>query len=195
MNVHELQLRQRQRAPGRFEVDLLPAGHAARAGRERQDLHHFELRARFVGDAVLGQQLEGERLQRVAHQQRRSLVVLDVQRRLAAPENVVVHAGQVIVHQRIGVDQLDRGRCDLDPLRACIGQLAGGECQQRPHALAALQRGIAHGFVQARRRKVRLRQQTRKRRFHPRLDCPHPGSKAGLSLLHRLQVLPRQPAA
>ena len=49
-----------------------PAGHG-------QQLHHLELRRGIVGEPVLGQQLERQRLQRVAHQQRGRLVEFDVQ--------------------------------------------------------------------------------------------------------------------
>ena len=102
--MHELELRQRERLAGRLQIDLLPTRHAARAGRERQRLHHVELRARVVGQPVLGEQLEGERLQRIADQQRGRFVVLHVHGRLAAPEHVIVHARHVVVHERVGVD-------------------------------------------------------------------------------------------
>ena len=74
-----------------------------------EQLHASQLRRRRRPRAVLGEQLEREALQRVADQQRRRLVELDVARRLAAAQHVVVHARQVVVHQRIGMDQLDRG--------------------------------------------------------------------------------------
>ena len=67
---------------------------------------------------------------------------------LAAAEIVVVHRGQVVVNERGAVDQLH-----------CRGEFVGqgsaqrvGECEgdERPDALAAVQRGIADGFKQPR---------------------------------------------
>ena len=51
--MHHFELRQRQRLAGRLEVDLLPAGHAARTRRDAQHAHHLELAPRVVGEAVL----------------------------------------------------------------------------------------------------------------------------------------------
>ena len=58
----------------------------------------------------IGQQFEGQRLQRVARQDRRRLVPFHMHRRLAAPQVVVVHAGQVVMDQGIGMQRLDRRR-------------------------------------------------------------------------------------
>ena len=51
-NMHELELGKIERLAGSLEVDLLAARHAARAGGERQCLHHFELAARIIRDFV-----------------------------------------------------------------------------------------------------------------------------------------------
>jgi hypothetical protein len=37
--------------------------------------------------------------QGIADQQRRRLVVFDVAGRFAAPQDIVIHAGQIVVHQ------------------------------------------------------------------------------------------------
>ena len=103
-------------------------------------------------------QLERQRLQGVAHQQRGRLVVFDVHRGLAAAQDVVVHAGHVVVHQRIGMDHFHRRGDDFQARRIGAGEFARGKGEQRTHALAALERGIAHGLVQARRRVLRARQ-------------------------------------
>ena len=118
-----LELGERERLAGRLEVDLLAARHAARAGGKRQDRQHFQLRPGRLRKLVLGHQLESERLQRVADEQRRRLVVFDVHGRLAAPQDVVVHARHVVVHQRIGMDHLHRGGGDLQPLRGRAREL------------------------------------------------------------------------
>ena len=56
------------------------------------------------------QHFEREHLQRVADQDRGGLVEGAVAGRPAAPQIVVVHGGQVVVHQGVDVDELDRGR-------------------------------------------------------------------------------------
>ena len=62
--------------------------------------------------ALLVAQHEPERLgvEPVARQDRDVLAVLDVARRPPAAQVVVVHRRQVVVDQRVGVDQLERGR-------------------------------------------------------------------------------------
>ena len=88
------------------EVDRLPAGHAARARRRPRA---SRTRAPASGIALRAEHGERQRLQRVAGEQRRRLAERDVAGRLAAAQRVVVHARQVVVDERIGVDQLDRG--------------------------------------------------------------------------------------
>ena len=99
--------------PDAVEVDRLPAGHAADAGR----LGEHRAGSGAVGKAALGEHAERERLQRVAGEQRRRLAERDVARRLAAAQRVVVHAREVVVNERIGVDELDRGRRARRPRR------------------------------------------------------------------------------
>ena len=78
---------------------------------------------------MLGQRLKRQALQGVPDQQRRRFVELDVHCWSAATQIVIVHAGHVVVCQRIGVDQLDSARHDIDALRfgadqfaRCVGQ-------------------------------------------------------------------------
>ena len=87
--------------------------------------------------SMLGQNLKCERLQRVSRQQRGGFAEFDMTGGLAPAQNVVVHAGQVIVHQGIGMDHFDCGGYDFDSRRIGFGQLARGEGEQRTHAFAA----------------------------------------------------------
>jgi hypothetical protein len=90
--VHRLELLARQLQADARQIDRLPAGHADRAARERQLAHQ---RGLLHGRQRVGirQRDECLRLQRIADQQRRRLVVLHVHGRLAATQRVVVHAG------------------------------------------------------------------------------------------------------
>ena len=173
VDVHELELGQRQLLAGRAEIDALAAGHAARAGGEGEQPHHLELLARLVGEAMLRHQLERERLQRIACQQRRRLVVLD--------------GRQIVVHQRVRMDQLDRARRSVQRAHRHAKHFACGINHQGAHALAAVA-GVAHRFVQARGRDVRRRHDAREHRFHAGLHPAHPGVEARVS--HE-SVLPR----
>jgi hypothetical protein len=148
VDVHELELRKGECLASRLEIDLLPARHAARAGGYRQGLHHVELYARVIGKLVLGEQLKRQRLQCIAHEERGGFVVLDVHRRLATAQLVVIHAGKIVVHERVCVDQLDRRGGDLQPLGRRARHLAGCKRQQRAHALAALEGRVPHRLVQ-----------------------------------------------
>ena len=113
---------------------------------------------------------ERERLQRVAGEQRRRLAERDVAGGLAAAQDVVVHARQVVVHERIGVDHLDRrgGRVDARGIGA--GEFARGVREQRAHALAAAEHRVAHRLDQ-RRRRGRVERQ---RAVEHVLDAPLP---------------------
>ncbi len=161
-----------ERAAHGGEVDRLAAGHARAARGLRQQ--PAQARLHDVGNAAqLGrQQLEGQRLQRVAGQQRGGLTELHVHRRLAAAQDVVVHAGHVVVHQRIRVDQLHRaGRA-----QGCFGVsahgLAGSQHEQRAQPLAAIEHRVAHGFAKPGGRLQR--HPCRERAFHLRESFGRP---------------------
>ena len=117
--VQSLELGQRQRAAFGGEVERLPAGHAGGAARvgERLDHAHAD---RGVGRQarMRRQQLEGQHLQRIAGQDRRRFVERLVAGRPAAAQVVVVHGRQVVVHQRVAVNQLDGAGRGVDAARA-----------------------------------------------------------------------------
>ena len=97
----------------RLQVDGLAADHARRAGRVADDAHDAQLAAddrRIVGRRLARQQREGLGLQAVAGENRNAVAVDHVQRRPSAPQRVVVHGGEIVVNQRVGVDQLDGAR-------------------------------------------------------------------------------------
>src|SRR5690606_21316364 len=98
---------QRDRGTGGGEVERLAAAHAGRAAGGGQLGQHRHPRG--VGGRGRGEGGERQRLQRVAGQDRGRFAVGHVHGRLAAAQGVVVHRRQVVVHQRIGMHQLDRG--------------------------------------------------------------------------------------
>ena len=61
------------------------------------------------------QHLEGEREQRVARQNRHGVAENFVAGGNAAPQIVVIERGQIVVNQRIGVNQFQRAGADSMP--------------------------------------------------------------------------------
>ena len=99
---------------------------------------------------------EGLRQQRVAGEERRRLAEGDVRARPAAALVVVVERRQVVVDEREGVHELDRGGRGQAPLRLGAGRLADGERQDGPDPLPArLQRIAQHGLEPAELRRER----------------------------------------
>ena len=128
-----------------FEI-LVPEGSAISDG--------VQARLHAIGDgtALGNQDLERQRLQRVAREQGLGLAKLHMDGGLATAQHIVVHTGHIVMHQRIGVDQLHRaagaqgGLC-LGRIQAAHG-LGSGQHQQRAQALAAIEHGVAHGLAQ-----------------------------------------------
>ena len=100
--VHALEFIQAQCIAHVRKIEGLPACHAVRACCFRE---HRNLRLR-LGQRCFGQYLKSKGLQRVSSQKRHCFPVGDVTGGLASPQDVVVHARQVVVDQRIGVDEL-----------------------------------------------------------------------------------------
>ena len=75
--------------------------------------------SRIAGDRLACQECKRFSLQSIARQDRDAVPVDDMQRRPAPAQHVVVHGGQVVVNQRVGVNQLDcAGRRQSE---GCIG--------------------------------------------------------------------------
>ena len=91
----------------------MPAGPAARASSSDQ----LGADERILVGRLVGEHLEGERVERIAGEDRGAFVEGAVQGRLAAPQIVIVHARQIVVDQRIDVDALDRERDPQRPRR------------------------------------------------------------------------------
>ena len=97
------------------------------------------LRARDLGivrHRLAREQREGLGQQAVADQDGHAVAEDDVRGRPAAPHRVVVHGRQVVVDERVGVDQLDgAGGRQGERVRACCRRLV--DALQRPRGSAA----------------------------------------------------------
>ena len=56
----------------------------------------------------MGENFEGDRLQRIAGQHRRRLVIGAVHSGPAPAQIIIIHTGQIVMDQRIGVNALER---------------------------------------------------------------------------------------
>ena len=98
--------------------------------------------------------------QRVADEDGGGLPVDDVTGGLAAARVGVVEAGQIVLHERRAVHELDGGGEAADHLVVAAAAVAVGDeaAEDRTRAAAAGEDGVVHGAVQARRRRVARRQ-------------------------------------
>jgi hypothetical protein len=94
----------------------------------------------------LAQDLERKGEQGVAGENRRCLVEGLVYGWTSAAQVVVVHGWQVVVHQRVAMDAFDGSRSIQSLLLRYTEEGSRLDDQERPKALAAAKRGIAHGF-------------------------------------------------
>ena len=136
------------RAPFPGHVARLPLDHEVGVRRE-------EARERRRARLGPGEQvLEGERLEAVADEDRGRLVERLVDGGPAAAQVVVVHGGEIVVHEGVGVDGLERHReaHRERPVRdvAAVG-LARGEDERRAQALPAAEERVAHRLDEPRR--------------------------------------------
>ena len=80
----------------------------------------------------LRQHFEGACLQRVAGENGRGFVERAMTGRATTAQVVVIHGGQIVVHQAVDVDELDRRGGGVEPLERRAERFAGGVDQHRP---------------------------------------------------------------
>ena len=165
------------------------AAAAASAGGEAAGSGGEEASAPFDAAAVLRLGSHGNRKGRTERAVRAQyfehpLVIGDVQRRLAVAQGIIVHAGQIVMDQRIDMHRLNRGAGahGSGPVNS-IHRGRGGK-QQRPQPLAPANGGIAHRLIQPAARIGGHRQQRVKRRIDVALDLFQPLGEHRVSLGH-----------
>ena len=172
--MHALQVRERHvHVADRRQVDRLSAAHARRAGRLREFAHQRSgLRCR---QRALRQHLERLGLQGIAGEHGGGLVERHVNRRLAPPQHVVVHARHVVVRKRVRVHVLDGQRGAVERLVLRAGHLAARKDEQRTHPLSTVEHRVAHRLVQPLRHGVGGRQHPLRRGLEPFRPLRGPG--------------------
>jgi hypothetical protein len=134
----------------------MPAGPAANA----RSADHLQADVGLrIAQARVEQGAEGQTLQAVTGKNRAGFIEFFVGGRLAATQIVVVHCRQIVVNQRIGVDQLNRAGSAVSLLGLAAERFARGVGQQRTHAFAAIHHAVAHGLVKARQFRQRCVEQ------------------------------------
>ena len=169
------------------DVEVLPADHAVdpgRAGQLARGGQHVRRLAGLLAEEVA----EGLGVEPVAREDRDVLAELHVAGRPAAAQLVVVHRRQVVVDQRVGVDELDRGGQRQHARRArgrsparWRARAPGGCACRRPAASSASpppgRRSAARRWGSAGRRgSARPRRAGRPGRRSPTAGSPGPGS-------------------
>ena len=130
----------------RREIRLLSSHHAHGPGRVGQiDAAGGCRRGRVH---VAGDNLKSQRQERVAGKNGSRFAELHMASGDSAAQVVVIHCGQIVVDERIGVDHLDRTRRGHRRLDRSAGRLARQQRQQGAQPLAAGQQAIRHGVPQ-----------------------------------------------
>ena len=96
---------------------------------------------------------------------------------LAAAQIIIIHAGQIIMHQRIGVQHFNRRRHAQGRVARHVELRRAFQHQETAQPFAAAHAGIAHGFKQPRLIAFRRRDQGIKRAINFGSRCRHGGSK------------------
>ena len=98
---------------------------------------------------VASDDVERERQQPVAGQDRRGVIGLLVQRGPAAAEIAVVHCRQIVMNQRIAVNAFERRAGKQRSVARNSEHGRTLDHQERPQPLAAAEARVAHGLHQA----------------------------------------------
>ena len=126
------------------EIDHLAADHALPARRLGQRRHQLATHRRIAMGVGLNQDLERHRQQPVARQHRGRVVECLVAGRAAAAQIAVVHRRQIVVDERIGMDQFDRAGDLQGAASRHREKLRARQDEERPQPLAGRQHRVAH---------------------------------------------------
>ena len=133
-----------------FHVEDLSL-HQPEASRGVGQLTH-ELGGRVArGSVHVRQQLEGERLKRIASEDGHVLAVNLVTGRHAASEIVVIHAREVVVNKRVSVQAFHSTGSRQGGGDVSSTGFSSRESENGPQAFSSCEHAVPHGFVESRR--------------------------------------------
>ena len=133
-----------------LEVGDLPADHPVEGSRGRRQLTEHADPPRGVAPRVrrcIGEDLERQRKQGITGQDRHGLAELLVTGRPPASVVVIVERRQIVVNQRVRMDQFQRAGEPFDSRRLPGGGFRGRDTENRSDALAAGEQAVAHRAV------------------------------------------------
>ncbi len=134
-----------RRESGKPEIETLAADEPTPSRGAGEEADHAEPDG-FPGARILGEDLERQGLQGVAHKDRRRLIERPVATRPSAPHVIVVHRRQIVVDERVGVHTLDGTRGGIQSLERESERVGGGVDQKGSKTLAAAQKSVGHGL-------------------------------------------------
>ena len=138
----------------------------ARGPRDLGEDAREHLGRRLAQAEVDGDEAEGLRQERVPGKDGHRLAEDLVVREAPAAVVVVVHGGEVVVDQRVGVDQLEAAGGGHDIGHLAAHRLGAGDHQDRAEALAAGEDAVPHRLVDDRRGRGRGREVAVERLVH-----------------------------
>ena len=148
--MHGLEFRKIEIAAHRGKIQCLSARHAHRAAGIRQNLNHLQASIEtHAGRSIAGQQRECQDLQRIADEDGGRFIEGAMRRGLAAAQVVIVHRRQIVVNQRIRVNEFHRRSRRIQCIRVQPKGFSGAIDEQRAQALAAAQDRVALRRVEA----------------------------------------------
>ena len=134
-----------------------------------------------AGRAIAREQRECQYLQRVAGENGGRLVEGAMRGRLSAPQVIVVHRRQIVVHQRVGMNEFHRRGGRIQDVAGTLQRLSGAVDQQGAQPLAAAQNRVALRRVQSLRHQIGRRKRGIKHGLHACLIATH-------SRFHRVRI-------
>ena len=143
------QLLHRDLAVLRLEIERLPADHALGTGRTADLVHHAQ--QCLSGYIRLPQDHRKCQCEECIPSKYRNPVAIDnMVRRLPAPQCIIVHCGQIIVNQRVGMDHLKGTRHRQEFRPVCTYSIRCRHQENRTQTLAARHEAVLHRRTQRR---------------------------------------------
>ncbi len=128
------------------QIKHLAANHARRSRRHRQRRHQRRAHRRLRVSRGVRQHFKGQGQQPVAGQNGHRLVELFMNRRPSPAQVAVVHGWQVIMNQRVAMNQLHRHPGSQGVLGRHVKQTRTLQDQEGAQSLASSQCAIPHGI-------------------------------------------------
>src|SRR5205085_1641084 len=142
-----------------FEIGDLASNQFLASGRGRDLTENFWQRIAPRQSDRRGN-LKRDREQRVAGENGDAFAKNFVTRRAAAAEIVVIHAREIVVYERIGVDAFDRAGERQRGIDFAAARFRRGEAKNRAEPFAAREQTVTHRLVNGGRWRRFLRQKT-----------------------------------